>query len=93
VTSASLDFADLGRCLNLKRAENIHSADGLRAALVAVLQDDGPSLLVMATEPDVEVVAPPAMFDPVATKRRCMDAIGVQGYVPTMFGGGVLVDS
>ncbi|MGH6898226.1 MAG: thiamine pyrophosphate-dependent enzyme [Geminicoccaceae bacterium] len=93
VTSPSLDLAALGRCVNLKRADNIQSAEDLRAALVSALQDDGPSLLALATEPDVDVVAPPVMFDPVATKRRFMDAIGAQGYVPTMFGGGVLADS
>lgn len=92
VTSAGLDLAALGRCMKLRRADNVRSTEALRAALVAVLQEDGPSLLALATEPDVDVVAPPVMFDPVATKRRFMDAIGAQGYVPTMFGGGVLVD-
>jgi sulfopyruvate decarboxylase subunit beta len=93
VTSPSLDFADLGRCVNLKRADNVQSAEALRVALVSVLREDGPSLLALATEPDVDVVAPPVMFDPVVTKRRFMDAIGAQGYVPTMFGGGVLTGS
>jgi thiamine pyrophosphate-dependent acetolactate synthase large subunit-like protein len=83
----------LGRCVNLKRADNIQSTEEFRTALVSVLQEDGPSLLALATEPDVDVVAPPVVFDPVATKRRFMDAIGAQGYVPTMFGGGVLADS
>jgi len=93
VTSPSLDLAALGRCVNLKRADNIQSTEEFRTALVSVLQEDGPSLLALATEPDVDVVAPPVVFDPVATKRRFMDAIGAQGYVPTMFGGGVLADS
>jgi sulfopyruvate decarboxylase subunit beta len=93
VTSPDLDLAALGRCMNLKRADNVCSAEDLRSALIGVLQEDGPSLLALATAPDVEVVRPPTMFDPVATKRRFMDAIGAQGYVPTLFGGGVLVKS
>ena len=49
--------------------------------------------MLLGGEPDIDVVAPPVMFDPVATKRRFMDAIGAQGYVSTMFGGGVLAKS
>lgn len=93
VTSPDLDLAALGRCLNLKCAENIASAGDLRSALAGMLQEDGPALLALATEPDIDVVTPPMMFDPVATKRRFMDAIGAERYVPTMFGGGVLAKS
>ena len=93
VTSPDLDIAALGRCMNLKRADNVGSAEDFRSALVGALREDGPSLLALATEPDVDVVTPPMIFDPVTTKRRFMDAIGAQRYVPTMFGGGVLVQS
>jgi sulfopyruvate decarboxylase subunit beta len=93
VTSPNLDFAALGRSANLKRADNIDSAEDLRVALSSVLRAEGPSLLALATEPDIDVITPPIMFDPVMTKRRFMDAIGTPGYVSTMFGGGVLADS
>ena len=93
VTSANLDLAALGRCANLKRADNVRTTEDFRTALAAALQEDGPSLLALATEPDIDVVAPPVMFDPVVTKRRFIAAIGAQGYVSTMFGGGVLAKS
>jgi hypothetical protein len=78
--------------VNLKRADNVKSTEEFRAALISVLHEDGPSLLALATLPDLDVVTPPGMLDPVALKRRFMNAIGAKTYVPTMFGGGVLAD-
>jgi sulfopyruvate decarboxylase subunit beta len=46
--------------------------------------------LVLATEPDIDVVQPPVAFDPVLTKHRFMAAIGAPRYVPTLCGGGKL---
>jgi thiamine pyrophosphate-dependent acetolactate synthase large subunit-like protein len=92
VTSSDLDLAALGRCVNLKRADNVKSTEEFQAALISVLHEDGPSLLALATLPDLDVVTPPGMLDPVALKRRFMNAIGAKTYVPTMFGGGVLAD-
>jgi sulfopyruvate decarboxylase subunit beta len=93
LTSANLDFADLGRVLGLKHAENIDSADSFQTALAAALERRGPSLLALATEPDLTVVMPPFSLDPVATKRRFTEAIGAPQYLPTFFGGGKLVAS
>lgn len=93
VTAADLDLAALGRCMHLERADNISSAEDFRAALVSALDEDGPSLLALATEPDAEVAVPPVPFDPVVTKRRFMERTGAPRYVPTMFGGGVVEDS
>jgi hypothetical protein len=64
VTSRNLDFAALGRFANLKRADNIDSAEDLRAAPSSVLQAQGPSLLALATEPDIDVIAPPVCSVP-----------------------------
>ncbi len=50
----------------------------------------GAQVLVLSTEPDLEVVKPPIALDPVMTKHRFMTAIGAPRYVPTLFGGGRL---
>jgi sulfopyruvate decarboxylase subunit beta len=55
------------------------------------LAADGPHVLVLATEPDLDVVRPPIALDPIATKHRFMGAIGAPRYVPAMFGGGRLM--
>ena len=91
LTNAGLDFADLGRAVSLKHAENIGSLDAFQTALVSALEGDGPSLLALATEPDLDAVMPPVMLDPVVTKRRFMQAIGAPRYVSIFFGGGKLV--
>jgi hypothetical protein len=46
--------------------------------------------LVLATEPDLDVVRPPTALEPVLTKYRFMTAIGAPRYIPTVFGGGKL---
>lgn len=93
LTNAALDMASLGHAMGLARAENIASAEAFQPALAAAIEADGPSLLALATEPDLEAVFPPAAFDPVMTKRRFMEAIAAPRYVPTFFGGGKLVES
>lgn len=91
LTNAGLDFADLGRVVGLKHAENVASADGFRTSLAGALERRGPSLLALATEPDLTAVVPPFSLDPVMTKQRFTDAIGAPRYVSTFFGGGKLV--
>lgn len=92
LTNPALDLAALGRAAGLRRAETIGSVEAFRPALVSALEAHGPSLLALATEPDLDVVVPPAAFDPVVTKRRFMEAIGAPRYVPTFFGGGKLAE-
>jgi thiamine pyrophosphate-dependent acetolactate synthase large subunit-like protein len=93
LTNADLDMASLGHTMGLARAENIASTEAFQPALAAAIEADGPSLLALATEPDLKAVFPPLAFDPVMTKRRFMEAIGAPRYVPTFFGGGKLVES
>ena len=90
LTNAGLDFAALGRAAGLKGARNIETADAFALALAGALGNPGPSFLGLLTAPDLDVVVPPAGFDPVVTKRRFQDAIGAPRYVPTLFGGGRL---
>ena len=92
LTNADLDFADLGRAVDLKHAENIGSVNAFQLALVSALEGDGPSLLALATEPDLDAAMAPVMLDPVATKRRFMEAVGAPRYVSIFFGGGNLVE-
>jgi thiamine pyrophosphate-dependent acetolactate synthase large subunit-like protein len=87
LTNAALDLAQLARAAGIRHAENIASADAFGAAVRAALAEDGPHVLVLAAEPDLEPVRPPVSLDPVATKQRFMAAIGAPRYVPTLFGG------
>ncbi len=90
LTKDDLDFAALAATLGLKRARNIASLDGFADHFASAMEGPGPQLLALSTMPDLEVVVPPASFDPVVTKRRFMDAIQAPRYVPTLFGGGRL---
>lgn len=90
LTNAGLDIADLGRAAGIERTENIHAADSLKLSLAAALAAPGPSLLILATEPDLETVALPIMPDPVVTKRRFEKAISAPRYLSTFFGSGRL---
>ena len=90
LTNANLDLAQLARSAGVGRAENVASSDAFAAALGSALTSDGLQVLVLATEPDVEVVRPPIAFDPVLTKHRFMTAIEAPRYIPTLFGGGML---
>jgi thiamine pyrophosphate-dependent acetolactate synthase large subunit-like protein len=90
LTQADLDLAALARAAGVERAENVATAEAFDAVLWAALASDGPHVLVLATEPDIEVVKPPIAFDPVLTKHRFMAGIGAPRYIPTLFGGGRL---
>jgi thiamine pyrophosphate-dependent acetolactate synthase large subunit-like protein len=93
LTNAGLDFAGLARAMGLPHTENIGSADAFRPALVSALDGQGASFLSLAAEPDLDIVVPPTAFDPVVLKRRFAEAIGAPRYVPTLFGGGLLIGS
>ena len=91
LTNGNLDFADLGRAAGIKRTENIGTAEALGRSLTTALAETGPSLLVLATEPDLKTVPMSVMLDPVVNKRRFEKAIGAPRYLSTFFGGGKLV--
>jgi thiamine pyrophosphate-dependent acetolactate synthase large subunit-like protein len=93
LTNAELDLAQLARAAGLRHADNVATAEQFGAALRGALAADGPHVIVLATEPDIDVVRPPISLDPVATKHRFMEAIGAPRYVPTLFGGGRLESS
>jgi thiamine pyrophosphate-dependent acetolactate synthase large subunit-like protein len=90
LTNPGLDLAQLARAAGNSRAENIATPKAFGAALRDAFAADGPHVLVLATEPDIEAVRPPIELDPVMTKHRFMNAIGAPRYVPAMFGGGRL---
>jgi hypothetical protein len=71
-------------------SENIASPEVLAAKMRSSTARNGAECLVLATEPDIDVVQPPVALDPVLTKHRFMAAIGAPRYVPTLFGGGKL---
>jgi len=94
LTSQSLDFAALGRACAVSRSVDVAGPEAFADALRAALAGNGPQLIVLATQPDPDVVVPPIApiaLDPVLTKHRFMAAIGAPRYVPKMFGGGRLV--
>ena len=88
LTNPGLDLAALAGAAGIGRAMNVMHPKALGAALGESAQ--GPQVLVLATAPDIEVVRPPIVFDPVLSKQRFMTAIGAPRYVPTLFGGGGL---
>jgi sulfopyruvate decarboxylase subunit beta len=90
LTNADLDLAQLARSSGIAMSENIASPDALAAKIRSRIARSGAECLVLATEPDLEVVRPPIELDPVLTKHRFMTAIGAPRYVPTLFGGGKL---
>ena len=89
LTNASLDLAALARSAGIPRAQNVTTPEAFASAMREV-GGTGARVLVLAAEPDSEVVRPPIALDPVLTKHRFMSAIGAPRYVPTMFGGGRL---
>ena len=91
VTSPGLDLAALARAVGIPQAHNVETVEALKRALPLALAGPGPTLLALATEPDVEGVAPPEPFVPVVVKDRFQRAIGAPRYVPLDFGGGTLV--
>jgi thiamine pyrophosphate-dependent acetolactate synthase large subunit-like protein len=90
VTSPALDLAALARSAGIGRASNVSAVADLARALPAALAGPGPTLLALATEPDLEGVAPPEPFVPVVVKDRFQRAIRAPRYVPLDFGGGAL---
>jgi thiamine pyrophosphate-dependent acetolactate synthase large subunit-like protein len=91
LTNPELDLAQLARSSGIASAENVATAEAFGMALRAALGARGPQVIVLATEPDLDVVKPPITLDPLLTKHRFMDAIGAPRYVPAMFGGGRLM--
>jgi thiamine pyrophosphate-dependent acetolactate synthase large subunit-like protein len=90
LTSAKLDLAALARAAGIDRAENVATPEAFASAVSTPPSGAGARFLVLSTRPDPEVVRPPIAFDPVLTKHRFMEGLGVPRYVPTMFGGGGL---
>jgi len=90
LTNANLDLAALARASGIPHAENLSHPDTLGQRMQSAGNRDGVGVLVLATEPDLEVVKPPLALDPVETKHRFATAIGVPRYLPTLFGGGTL---
>jgi sulfopyruvate decarboxylase subunit beta len=90
LTNAGLDLAQLARASGIARADNIATPEALAAKLQGSTTRDSAECLVLATEPDLDVVRPPAVLEPVSTKLRFMTAIGAPRYIPTLFGGGRL---
>jgi sulfopyruvate decarboxylase subunit beta len=90
LTNAGLDLAQLARASGIALSENVANPETLAAKMRAGTKRDGVECLVLATEPDLEVVRPAVAFDPVATKHRFQAAIGAPRYVQTLFGGGKL---
>jgi sulfopyruvate decarboxylase subunit beta len=90
LTNAGLDLAQLARSAGIARSDNITKPEALATCMRASTTRDGAECLVLATEPDIEVVRPPLGLDPVLVKHRFMAAIGAPRYVPALFGGGKL---
>jgi sulfopyruvate decarboxylase subunit beta len=90
LTNAALDLAELARSTGIARATNVATPQAFASAIGSATAGHGAQVLVLSTEPDVEVVRPPIALDPVLTKHRFMAAIGAPRYIPTMFGGGRL---
>jgi thiamine pyrophosphate-dependent acetolactate synthase large subunit-like protein len=92
LTSPALDLAGLAHSAGVVRADNVATPKEFASALTAAFDANGLQVLVLSTEPDVELVRPPIAFDPLLTKHRFMAAIKAPRYVPTLFGGGKLED-
>jgi sulfopyruvate decarboxylase subunit beta len=93
LTNAGLDLAQLARASGIALSENIEKPEALVAKLRDGTARGGAECLVLATEPDLEVVRPPAALDPVVIKHRLQAAIGAPRYVHAVFGGGKLEGS
>lgn len=89
LASPNLDFAALARVAGFGGAQSVDSAEALGQELTEAFGAAGPSFLSLVTEPDLELFVPPVPLDPVAVKRRFMEAVGAPRYVPTLFGGGL----
>ena len=92
VTNQNLDLAALARPAGLQRSEHVETVDGFRRAFLAACAGEGPTLLALEVQPDVDVIEPPVPLNPVVVKQRFMEAIKAPRYVPATFGKGRLVD-
>jgi thiamine pyrophosphate-dependent acetolactate synthase large subunit-like protein len=90
LTSPTLDLAQLARAAGIVCAANVATSKDFASALNSAIDAKGLQVLVLSTEPDIDVVRPPIAFDPVLTKHRFMTALGAPRYIPTLFGGGRL---
>jgi sulfopyruvate decarboxylase subunit beta len=90
LTNAELDLAQLARASGIAHSDNVAKPEELAERMLTRTSRDGAECLVLATEPDLDVVPPPVALDPVVTKQHFMTAIGAPRYVPTLFGGGRL---
>ncbi len=93
LTRQDLDLADLARSVGLRRTENVSSPESFRSVFLSAFEGEGPSLLALAAEPDIDVVEPPYSLNPLVIKQRFMEALGAPRYVPSIFGKGHLVDA
>lgn len=90
LTNPALDFAQLALSSGVGHAENVTTSEAFAKAMQSALAADALRVLVLATEPDLEVVRPRIVLDPILGKHRFMAAIDAPHYVPTLFGGGGL---
>jgi sulfopyruvate decarboxylase subunit beta len=90
LTNAGLDLAQLARSAGIAHAENVATPEAFALKMGMTPSGDGARVLVLSTEPDIDVVRARIAFDPVETKHRFMSALGVPRYIPTLFGGGRL---
>ncbi len=81
----ALDLAALARSAGIDGTEKVGSLDSFRTLLPPALAEEGPTLLVLATEPDIPPAKPAFPMNPPMRKQRFMDAIGAPRYVPAMF--------
>ncbi|MEO5882711.1 MAG: thiamine pyrophosphate-dependent enzyme [Caldimonas sp.] len=90
LTNPALDLASLALSSGIASAQNIATPEAFAERLAPSFASDGPHVLVLSTEPDIEVVKPPVDLDPVLVKHTFMVAIKAPRYVSTLFGGGRL---
>jgi sulfopyruvate decarboxylase subunit beta len=93
LTNAALDLAQLARASGIALSENIEKPEALAAKMRDGTARTAAECLVLMTEPDLDVVRPPAVLDPVVIKHRLQAAIGAPRYVHAVFGGGKLESS
>ena len=90
LTNPALDLAQLARAAGITASDNIDKPQALAERLHGRTGRNGAECLVLATEPDLDVVRPPATFDPLLSKHCLQAAIGAPRYVHAVFGGGRL---
>jgi sulfopyruvate decarboxylase subunit beta len=88
LTNPTLDLAQLARSAGVGHATKVETAQSFANALSSAFAVSVLQVIVLATEPDPNVVQSPVALDPVLTKHRFMAAIGAPRYIPTIFGGG-----